>query len=173
MKRGQTIVAERERQELASERMLARKKMKNKRILSVVAVVLILIILTILGVMLWQVLFKDQVMKTSEPEVVVPEPTVEIVDEAGVGVSGRIKEYIAWLEQDFKELGYTMTRVDLPRDKSRELLVSLEGYDGYIKMNIDRGTGVSVEDADRMIKYLNGGGFEYIDVRVEGKAFYK
>ena len=40
-------------------------------------------------------------------------------------------------------------------------------------MNIDRGAGVSVEDADRMIKYLNGGGFEYIDVRVEGKGYYK
>ena len=66
-----------------------------------------------------------------------------------------------------------MTRVDLPRDKSRELLVSLDGYKGYIKMNIDRGTGVSVEDADRMIKYLNGGEFEYIDVRVEGKGYYK
>ena len=172
MKRGQTIVAERERQESASERMLARKKMKNKRILSVVAVILILIILTILGVMGWQILFKDQIVK-SEPKPTAPEPTAEIVDEAGVGVSTRVKEYIAWLEQDFKDLGYTVTRVDLPRDKSRELLVSLDGYYGYIKMNIDRGTGVSAEDADRMIKYLNGGGFEYIDVRVEGKAFYK
>jgi hypothetical protein len=172
MKRGQTIVAERERQESASERMLARKKMRNKRVLSVVAVVLILIILTILGIMGWQVLFKDQVIKP-DTESTIPEPTVEINDEAGVGVSNRIKEYIAWLEQDFKELGYTMTRVDLPRDKSRELLVSLDGYKGYIKMNIDRGTGVSVEDADRMIKYLNGGEFEYIDVRVEGKGYYK
>ena len=172
MKRGQTIVAKRERQESASERMLARKKVRNKRILSVVVVVLILIILTIFGVMGWQVLFKDKVIDT-KTEATTPEPTVEIVDEAGVGVSGRIKEYIAWLEQDFKELGYTVTRVDLPRDKSRELLVSLDGYDGYIKMNIDRGAGVSVEDADRMIKYLNGGGFEYIDVRVEGKGYYK
>ena len=172
MKRGQTIVAERERQESASERMLARKKLKNKRILSVIAVILILIILTILGIMGWQVLFKEQVL-SPEVEITIPEPTVEIVDEAGVGVSNRVKEYIAWLEQDFKELGYTVTRVDLPRDKSRELLVSLDGYNGYIKMNIDRGTGVSVEDADRMIKYLNGGGFEYIDVRVEGKGYYK
>lgn len=172
MRRGQTIVAERERQESASERMLARKKLKNKRILSVIAVILILIILMILGIMGWQVLFKEQVL-SPEVEITIPEPTVEIVDEAGVGVSNRVKEYIAWLEQDFKELGYTVTRVDLPRDKSRELLVSLDGYNGYIKMNIDRGTGVSVEDADRMIKYLNGGGFEYIDVRVEGKGYYK
>ena len=93
MKRGQTIVAKRERQESASERMLARKKVRNKRILSVVVVVLILIILTILGVMGWQVLFKDKVIDTTT-EATTPEPTVEIVDEAGVGVSGRIKEYI-------------------------------------------------------------------------------
>ena len=44
----------------------------------------------------WQVLFKDQVIKP-DTESTIPEPTVEINDEAGVGVSNRIKEYIAWL----------------------------------------------------------------------------
>ena len=35
---------------------------------------------------------------------------------------------------------------------------------------------MSVEDADRMIRYLEGIGkvdFEYVDVRVEGKGYWK
>ena len=43
-------------------------------------------------------------------------------------------------------------------------------------MIIDRGTAVSVEDADRLLRYLAGQGitnFEYIDVRLPHKAFWK
>ena len=44
-------------------------------------------------------------------------------------------------------------------------------------MTIDRGTAVSVEDADRMLRYLKTIGqienYTYIDVRIEGKAYWK
>jgi hypothetical protein len=43
-------------------------------------------------------------------------------------------------------------------------------------MTTDRGAAVSVEDADRMIRYLTDKGiseFEYIDVRVEEKGYWK
>ncbi len=45
----------------------------------------------------------------------------------------------------------------------------------YFKMNIDRGSGVSVEDAVRMVKYLETRELApaYVDVRVQGKAFYR
>lgn len=174
MKRGRTIVAEREHLESASERMQARQKIKRKKILSVITVVLIFVILGILAVMGWQILFSEKIEKPAVEEEIM-EPTAEIVDEAGRGVSTRTKGYIVMLETDFSERGYKVVRVDLPQDKSRELLVALDGRKGYIKVNIDRGTGVSVEDADRMIRYLDGQNikFEYIDVRVEGKAFYK
>ena len=51
----------------------------------------------------------------------------------------------------------------------------VEGAEYYIKMNVDRGSAESVEDADRMIKYLNAKGIApgHLDVRVEGKAYYK
>lgn len=43
-------------------------------------------------------------------------------------------------------------------------------------MNIDRSVEVSVEDAEKMLKYLDEHDLhpaEYIDVRLEGKAYYK
>ena len=43
-------------------------------------------------------------------------------------------------------------------------------------MTIDRDTAVSVEDGDRMLRYLKENGievFEYIDVRVEERGYYK
>ena len=41
---------------------------------------------------------------------------------------------------------------------------------------IDRDSAISVEDADRMLRYLSGEGisdFTYIDVRIDGKAYWK
>ena len=43
-------------------------------------------------------------------------------------------------------------------------------------MIIDRDTAVSVEDADRMLRYLSDQGtveFQYIDVRLPHKAYWK
>jgi hypothetical protein len=42
-------------------------------------------------------------------------------------------------------------------------------------MNLDRGVAVQVEDAVRMKKYLDQNNLqaEYVDIRVEGRAFYK
>ena len=64
----------------------------------------------------------------------------------------------------------------IPSGSIREIDFYLDGYSGYIKTIIDRGAGVSVEDADRMIRYLSEigvGEFTYIDVRIEGKAYWK
>ena len=119
-----------------------------------------------------------------QPVVVEPEsiyqPTIEIVDEDAAATSGKItsrmKDYIGQAEADFKALGDQPVRAVLPTGAVREVDFYLDGYSGFIKMIIDRGTAVSVEDADRMLRYLADQGimdFQYIDVRLPHKAYWK
>ena len=98
----------------------------------------------------------------------------ELVDETGHGqISGRMREFIGQVEQDFEEAGYKVARVTLPVQTSREIWVDLEGRKGYIKMTMDRGAAVGVEDAVRMMNYLGEMKVEYMDVRLEGKGYFK
>ena len=87
----------------------------------------------------------------------------------------RIKEYVGRVERDFRDAGYTATKAIVPAGKMREVDIYVEGHPEYYKMNLDRGTAVSVEDAVRMIEYLAKGGINasYVDVRIAGKAYYK
>lgn len=106
--------------------------------------------------------------------------TVEIVDEnssvtAGV-LTKRINEFVAQCEMDFWELGYKVTKAVIPAGAVREIDLYISGYSGFVKTVTDRGAGVTAEDFDRMVKYLKGIGvadFTYIDVRIEGKGYYK
>jgi hypothetical protein len=75
-----------------------------------------------------------------------------------------------------REFGYTPTRAVIPNGAVREVDFYLDGFTGYIKFVTDRGAGVSTEDADRMLHYLASidvHDFEYIDVRIDGKAYWK
>ena len=174
MKLGQTIVAERERVESDSERMRARKAQRRKRGAAVVTGVLMVVIL---GVLLWlgarQLLDQPQdlaeVAETYEIQ-------AEIVDEDNTGrISERVRGYIGQLEQDLADLGYKVTRVTLPTGTSRELYVDLEGVEWFFKVTVDRDAAVTAEDMERMVRYLRERDLKpgYVDVRVEGKAFYK
>lgn len=175
MKTGKAIVAQRERVETASERMRARQKTKHKRTFAIVTVVLVLAALVIAGVIAWQKLMPDTPVKIETPPV---EPQAIIVDEASgnkSNITTRLKEYVANLETDLKESGQKVNRVALPAGKSREIYVDIEGRPYYFKVNTDRGAGVTAEDISRMIKYLDEKSIkpaQYVDVRVEGKAFY-
>ena len=44
-----------------------------------------------------------------------------------------------------------------------------------LRMTLERGSTVQIEDASRMMVYLDGKEkkAEYVDLRVEGKAYYK
>ena len=175
MKRGQTIVAEREYVESDSERMQARKKLHRKRVRSVAMAGLMLAVLGALIYTTAKSYVGDRVALVPEDET---EYTVQakIVDEDNRGqISTRMRNYIALLERDLRDLGYNVTQVVLPTGTSRELYVDLEGKKVYLKVNLDRDTAVTAEDADRTIRYLEERGLEatYIDVRVEGKAYYK
>ena len=174
MRINRTIVAERDRQEKASERLKARQKAKNKKIMSVIITVGALLVIFILAVMTvreWMTPQETVVVKAEDYL-----PTVEIMDEDSSGyVTERIKQYVGRVERDFRDLGYTVTRAIVPAGKMREVDIYVEGRPEYYKMNLDRGTAVSVEDAVWMIKYLSDRGLtpSYVDVRVAGKGYYK
>ncbi len=104
------------------------------------------------------------------------EPTVAIIDEnAGNNVSSRTKVFVARLEADAKDYNLKLDHVVLPFQKAREILVFFEGRKEYYKMSSERGSTVQIEDAERMIRYLDSKSLspEYVDLRVEGKAYYK
>ena len=103
-------------------------------------------------------------------------PTVPIVDEnAGQNVSQRAKTFVARLEADAKDFNLEIDHVVLPFQMAREVLVYFKGRTEYYKMTLERGSTVQIEDASRMMVYLDGKEkkVEYVDLRVEGKAFYK
>ena len=104
------------------------------------------------------------------------EPTVAILDEnAGENVSQRVKEFVARLEDDAKEYDLEIERVVLPYQMVREVDVYVKGRSEYYKMSLDRSSSVQAEDMSRMIRYLTEKEItpEYVDLRVEGKAYYK
>lgn len=175
MKCGQTIVAERERVETDSERIQEHQRVKRKHTTSVLVALLVLVILGLLAYLTGRSLFEqyDQSVKAPVAEY---EIKAQIVDEDNRGqISARIKDYIALIEQDFRDAGYTVTQVILPTGTSRELYVDLLDQKVYFKINTDRDAAVTVEDAVRMLKYLQEKNIEatYVDVRVEGRAYYK
>lgn len=178
MRSGRAIAGEREKVESDSQRERVRRRAKRKKVFSGIFVAIFVVILVGLAFKGGKSLI-ETIKNQEETEVVaeVFEPTVEIIDEVGRGkVSKRVLEYIGQAEFDFRDLGIEVSRVVLPLGMAREVDFYVEGFSGYIKLNIDRGTAVSVEDADRMLRYLKEEGIEsveYIDVRVAGKGFYK
>ena len=183
---GRTIGEKREHLETRNERAAARKKDKQKKttrlILSIMGFVVLITILIILAKSFFDSKREDTNMDA--PNVVEPttsmEPTIEIVDESasatGGKITNRMREYIGQIEADLKSYNITPLKAVIPRDAIREVDFYLDGYTGYVKTIIDRGAGVTAEDTDRMLRYLAGQGitdFEYIDVRIDGRAFWK
>lgn len=175
LKRGQTIAGELEQAESESERLQERKKIHRKRRRSVLFG---LILIGALGTLIY-VTGKNAMSEYEAAEKPGEETyalKANIVDEDNRGkISERTKEYAALLEQDLRDLGYTVTQFILPTGTSRELYVDLEGEEVYFKVNMDRDAAVTAEDVVRVVKYLREQDLHptYADVRVEGKAYYK
>ena len=181
-KSGRTIGEHREKLETASERTAAHKKNEKKKRFRLLTTIIGFILGA--GILIWLLIF---FLNSGQPEGYTPTievpyaPTIEVIDEdasasAGGSITSRMKEYIGQAEADFRELGYTPVKAVVPKGTIREVDFYLDGKPGYIKLIIDRGSGVSVEDADRMIRYLEGAGitnYTYIDVRIDGKAYWK
>ncbi len=158
------------------ERIAARKKSLRRRALiwaGIILVMLFLVVWTIQGV---KTLLDERRLAESENVVEDLTPKVQIFDEnAGENISDRVKEFVARLEKDLQEYGMTAERVVLPFQMTREVDVYIEGRTEYYKMSIDRGSAVQAEDTFRVQKYLDEKSLtvSYVDIRVEGKAFYK
>ena len=181
---GRTIGEKRERLETRNERAAARKKDKKKATRRVVFTIFGFLALISILVFLATYFLKDNeptpiASPTTEPA---PEyhPTIEIVDEdssASEGkITSRMETFIGQVERDFKDLNYRLAKAVIPTGSIREVDFYLQDHPGFIKMTIDRGSAVSVEDADRLIRYLAGQGiteYQYLDVRLPGKAFWK
>ena len=182
---GRTISEKRERPETKNERAAARKKDKQKNARRVILVTIVFIALAgILVYLGFTFLGQDREEQSPTPSEATPttvyEPTIEIIDEdasaTGGKITSRMREYIGQAEADFKDIGYTPVKAVLPANAIREVDFYLDGYTGYIKLIIDRDSAVSVEDADRMLRFLSTQGvseFQYIDVRIDGKAFWQ
>lgn len=179
MKQGRTMSARLEKVESSSERLAAREKVEKKKKRRAGSVFFgFLLIFGMLGVGIWKVYeyFTTEVSAPEEEEIQI---LAEVVDEdgtvAGQGITRAMKEYISKTEAKFKEDGFMVEKVVVPTGKIREVDFYLAGKSFYIKMNTDRGVAVSVEDAERMMEYVESTGItpEYVDVRVERKGFWK
>ena len=181
---GRTIGEKRERLETKRERAAARERDKRRNFWRITSVSLGFIALIGILIFLAATFFRQEptpeTITESKPAVTVSQPTIEIVDDSasatGGKITSRMREYIGMLESDLRGYNYTPTRAVIPVDSIREVHFYLDGYPGYLKTTIDRGAGVTAEDIDRMLRYLQGQGiteFEYIDVRIDGRAFWK
>lgn len=175
LKRGQTIVAEREPAETESERMRERKRTRRKHITSVVIALLMMGVLALLAYITMRGVVEEV---GRAPEAIEADYAVkaQIIDETGrEQVSMRTRQYVGQLEQDLRDLGYEMTKVVLPVNTSRELYVDLAGVETYFKVSMERDTAIVAEDMARVLRYLQSHDLhpEYADVRIEGKAYYK
>lgn len=177
MKRGMTIVAERERAESESERMQARRQAHRKKKMSALMGVLFLAVIALSAYLGFRELESRREETIERVAAERMEITVPVVDEDNKGqISERVRAYIAELEREFARKGHTVERVTLPTGMIRTVYVDLEGREAFLKVDIDRGVQASVEDAERMLKYLDERDIhpaEYMDLRLEGKAYYK
>lgn len=111
------------------------------------------------------------------------EPTLQVSDNSGISaetsgtvVSGRfisfLGQMVAAINQ--RQMGKVVA-ITIPPNTTRELDVRLEGRDYPIKTNIDRDPLQQAEDIANALKYFDSKGIkpQYIDVRVENKAFYR
>lgn len=107
---------------------------------------------------------------------------IAVEDQTGISadagnsvISSRFLQFIGKAVGYFKENNLIVTKIALPADTTRQLLISLNGVGYTIKMTVDRPAAGQVEDAIRAVSYLSGRGIaaKYIDVRVSRRAFYR
>lgn len=156
------------------EHIALRKKQARKNAVIVFCVLAIIAAIAIIlsNYVATKIAEREQAVEARNPV----EPTVTIVDEStGNNISSRVKVFVARLEADAKDYNIKLDHVVLPFQKARELWVYFEGRDEYYKMTTERGSTVQIEDAERMIRYLDSKGLKpsYVDLRVEGNAYYK
>lgn len=108
-------------------------------------------------------------------------PSVSVEDQSGITFSDstniprRVIAYIGQLTGALQTNGIgTVSRVVIPAS-SREVDVYLEGREYSLKTHIDRDAYETAGGIKSILTYLDQRGVKpaYVDVRIEGKAFYK
>ena len=172
---GKTIVGARGKsRELELKRMEERKKKRRKNwLIGCGAAVVGILMVTWATVGVAKIVSEKK--EVAENIEVKWAPTVEVISEGGGVASGRVNEFVAKVEKDFRDLGRYVERVVLPAGMMREVDVYVGDRAEYYKFSVDRGSAVQVEDSERMMKFLDERGLVvgYVDLRVEGKAYFK
>jgi hypothetical protein len=111
------------------------------------------------------------------------QPSVEVDDRSGTSslgssaiASSSMIRYIGQLISLLQSNGVgTVQKVVLPVGMIRELDVYLQGRAYYIKVQLDRDVASQAADVKAAVTYIDahGGAQKYVDVRVQGKAFYR
>ena len=89
--------------------------------------------------------------------------------------SSRFLAFVGTIVGDMRERGYTVEKASIPPLTTRQIEIQLKGVRHVLKMTIERSVGEQAEDAARITKYLKDKSLSpsYVDVRVQGRAFYK
>ncbi len=112
-------------------------------------------------------------------------PNVVITDNTGASnseqpgkavVSERFLRFLGRLVALTNKSGLgEVTEASLPKNTAREIDIKIKGKPYYIKTHIDRDPAATVEDIKRVVGFLEQKKVTpvYIDVRVNGRAFYR
>jgi cell division septal protein FtsQ len=109
-------------------------------------------------------------------------PTVSVIDQSGVQqeagtavASSRFLAFVGRVVAEAKTAGLTVEQAIIPVGTTRQLEVKVQGRAYPIKLSLDRGPAVQVEDMEHAIAYFDTHQQtpQYVDVRVSGKAFYR
>ena len=109
-------------------------------------------------------------------------PELRITDNSGLQAdtaesvtSQRFLGFVGLVVGLAKDNGLVVNRVSIPPLTAKQLNVKVRGVHPYFKLSVDRSAGEQVEDMSRIVRYLKRKHISptYVDVRIEGKAFYR
>lgn len=110
------------------------------------------------------------------------EPTLNVVDNSGIKfdkgeaiASNKFLRFVGRVVTECTSRGYVVVEATIPTDTTRQLNIKLKGRVTTIKLAVDRDIQNQVEDMNNAFLYLDSRSIypEYIDVRINGKAYYK
>lgn len=109
------------------------------------------------------------------------EPTVAVLDNSGAVVtegaaiaSGRLLSFVGRAVSLSGELGIDVSSIEIPPQSTRTLYIKVESLKSTVRMTIDGAVEAQVSDMRAAIEYFGTRRQpEYIDVRVQGKSYYK
>ena len=111
----------------------------------------------------------------TEPTLVVEDRTGIDPADAGAVASARMLRYTGRLVALVQQAGYTVEKVELPPQTSRQIDLRIAGKGYVVKTNLDRDPAGQAADVVNAVKYLESKQLApaYVDVRVSSKAYYK